>query len=70
MEIKIKGKKIMVLDSKIRSALYVISAVVTPVLAYLAESGTVSTFVAGLWLVVNSAVLTLARVNVTPDGEK
>lgn len=49
---------------KIRSALYVISAVVTPVLAYLANEGTISTYIAGLWLVVNTAILGLANANV------
>lgn len=60
----------MILDAKVRSTLYVLSAVVTPVLAYLADQGTVSTFVAGLWIVINSAVLGLAKLNVTPDKEQ
>lgn len=59
----------MLLDSRVRSALYTVSALVTPVLAYLADQGTISSFVAGLWIVVNSAILGLARVNVTPDEE-
>lgn len=49
---------------KVRSALYVTSAVVTPVLAYLAEQGVIDPLLAGLWLVVNTAILTLARANV------
>lgn len=57
----------MILSANVRSALYIISAVLTPVLAYLAEQGTISTFIAGLWLVINSAILGLARVNITPD---
>lgn len=51
-------------NPKVRSALYIISAVLTPVLAYLAEQGTISTFVAGLWLVANTAILALANANV------
>lgn len=58
----------MILPSQVRSVLYVLSAVVTPVLAYLADQGTISVFWAGLWLVVNSAILGLARVNVTPEN--
>jgi len=58
----------MILHSNIRSALYIISAILTPTLAYLADQGTISMFIAGLWLVINSAILGLARANVTPDN--
>lgn len=57
----------MILPSQVRSVLYVLSAVVTPVLAYLAEQEVLSAFWFGLWVVVNSAILGLARVNVTPE---
>ena len=53
------------LSPKLRSALYTISIVVMPVIAYLAEQETISTFVAGLFVVVNSAALLRARVNVS-----
>ena len=57
----------MVLPSQVRSVLYVLSAIVTPVLAYLADQSVIDTFWVGLWAVVNSAILVLARVNVSPD---
>ena len=57
----------MLVNAQIRSALYILSMIVTPVVAYLADQGTISMFWAGLWLVINSAVLGLARLNVTPD---
>lgn len=59
----------MLLDipAKVRSALYTISVIGMPVVAYLAEQEVISTFVAGLFVVINSGVLLLARVNVTPE---
>lgn len=53
-----------VLPAKVRKVVYSVSLVAMPVLAYLAEQGTISTFVFGLAVVVNSAVLGLARINV------
>lgn len=57
------------IPAKVRATLYTLSLVLTPVLAYLADQGTISTFWAGLWIVINSAVLGLARANVTPDEQ-
>lgn len=56
------------LPSNVRAALYVISAVAMPVIGYLAQQNVVSGFWLGLAIVVNSAILGLARVNVTPDN--
>lgn len=55
------------IPAKVRSALYSISILVMPILAYLHEEGVISTFVFGLAMVINSSVLLLARINVTPD---
>lgn len=53
------------IPTKVRSFLYTISVIGMPIIAYLAEQETISTFVAGLFVVVNSAILLLARVNVS-----
>ena len=55
------------LQPKVRSALYSISIVAMPIFAYLSEQGVITPFVAGLIVVINSGVLLLARVNVTPE---
>lgn len=55
------------IPSSVRSALYSISVVAMPVFAYLAEQEVITPFVAGLVVVINSGVLLLARVNVTPE---
>jgi hypothetical protein len=39
-----------------------------PVIAYLAQQGTISEFWLGLSVVINSAILALARINVTPEN--
>lgn len=57
-------------SAKVRSAVYVITAVASPVIAYLLQYGTVTEFQAGLWLVLSSAVLGLARLNVTPTDNQ
>lgn len=56
-----------VLPARLRSAIYLVTAVVTPVMAYLATQGVVSDFWIGLYTVFTSAVNALAYVNVTPD---
>lgn len=53
------------LPPKVRSALYSISVVAMPVIAYLADNGKITTFWAGLAVVINSGILLLARVNVS-----
>ena len=53
------------LPPKVRSALYSISVVAMPVVAYLADQGKITTFWAGLAVVINSGILLLARVNVS-----
>lgn len=53
------------IPTKLRKVIYSVSIVAMPVIAYLAEQGTISTFVFGLAVVVNSAVLGLARINVS-----
>lgn len=57
-------------SARVRSAIYVVTAVGSPVIAYLNQSAVVSDFVVGLWLVLSSAVLGLARLNVSPEEEK
>ena len=53
------------LPPKVRSALYSISVVAMPVVAYLADQGKITTFWAGLAVVINSGILLLAKVNVS-----
>ena len=55
------------IPAKVRSFLYTISVIGMPIVAYLAEQEVISTFVAGLFVVVNSGILLLARINVTPE---
>lgn len=51
------------LPSKVRKAVYIMTAVCSPVMAYLNTAGTVSDFWFGLYAVVMTAVATLAAVN-------
>jgi uncharacterized membrane protein YvlD (DUF360 family) len=55
----------MVLPSKVRQAIYVVTAVASPVMAYLLTQGTITEFSFGLFSVVVTAVTTLAAVNVS-----
>lgn len=55
------------LPSNVRAFLYVLSAVSMPVIVYLASQGVISDFWLGLATVINTAVLGLARINVTSD---
>lgn len=57
----------MNLPPKVRQAIYVLTAVASPVMAYLQQTGTISDFVFGLFAVVVTAVASLAAVNVTPS---
>lgn len=53
------------LPPKVRQAIYIVTAVASPVMAYLNQAGTVSDFAFGLFAVVVTAVASLAAVNVT-----
>ena len=53
------------LPPKLRQAIYVVTAIASPVMAYLNQSGTVSDFVFGLFADVVTAVAGLAAFNVT-----
>lgn len=55
------------IPASVRSAIYLVMALVTPVMVYLADQGVVSSFWMGLYTVFTSAVYALAYVNVTPD---
>lgn len=52
------------LPPKVRQVIYVVTAVASPVMAYLNQAGTVSDFVFGLFSVVVTAVAGLAAYNV------
>jgi hypothetical protein len=49
----------------IRDAIYTVSALVVPVAGYLFDQGKLNSFWFGLILVINTAVLGLAKFNVT-----
>lgn len=57
----------MNLPAKVRSILYAVIAIASPVIAYLGQEGTISTFVVGLFSVIVTAVSALAFSNVSPD---
>lgn len=59
-----------VIPASVRSAIYLVMAVVTPVMVYLADQDVISSFWIGLYTVFTSAVYALAYSNVTPDEEK
>jgi uncharacterized membrane protein YvlD (DUF360 family) len=59
----------MNLPANLRQALYVVTAVVSPVIFYLGQEGRLDTFWVGLFSVVVTAVTALAAGNVTPDEE-
>lgn len=52
------------LSPKVRQAIYVVTAIASPVMAYLNQTKTVSDFVYGLFAVVVTAVAGLAAYNV------
>ncbi len=53
------------LPPKVRKAVYVIATVASPVMFYLLNENTVTSFQYGLFAVVMTAVTTLAAVNVS-----
>lgn len=56
---------------KIRKAIYVFTAVASPLVAYLGQENVIDPFWLGLFLVLNTAVVGLAGLNVSPEeGEK
>ena len=59
-----------VLPAKVRAGIYFLTAVVTPIMAFLYSQGSITEFVFGLYTVFGSAVNALAYSNVTPDIEE
>lgn len=57
----------MNIPAKIRSILYAVIAISSPVVAYLGTEGKIETFYVGLFSVIVTAVSALAFSNVTPD---
>ena len=57
------------LNARIRSALYIFTALTSPIVAYLGTEGKLDTFWVGLFSVVVTAVSGLAFSRVTPDEE-
>jgi len=57
------------LNANIRSAIYLVTALVSPVVAYLGTEGRLDTFWVGLFSVIVTAVSALAFSKVTPDVE-
>ena len=57
----------MFIPSKVRTALYIIGVVGTPIVAVLASNNLVSTLVVQLWAAYVTGVSALAAAHVTPD---
>lgn len=57
----------MILPANVRSTLYVLIAIASPVVAFLGTEGKLDQFWVGLFSVVVTAVSALAFSNVTPD---
>ena len=53
------------LPAKIRKVIYILTAIASPVIAYLGQQGRLDSFWTGLFAVVVTAVTALATVNVT-----
>lgn len=53
------------LPANLRAAIYVITAIGSPVVAYLGQQEVIGTFWVGLWAVIVTAVASLARINVS-----
>lgn len=56
------------LPSNIRKILYVITAIGTPIVSYLALKGTIGDLEVALWTAEVSVVSVMAAFNVTPDS--
>ena len=57
------------IPSNVRSTIYVVTALTSPLVAYLGTEGTISSFAVGLYSVIVTAVTALAFHNVNPDQE-
>ena len=57
------------IPSNVRSTIYVVTALTSPLVAYLGTEGTISSFVVGLYSVIVTAVTALAFHNVNSDEE-
>lgn len=55
---------------KIRAALYILTAIGTPIIAYLFAKGVIGELEVTLWAAEVTVVNTLAALNVTKDEEK
>lgn len=55
------------LPAKVRAALYILTALGTPFVAYLAATGVIGNLEVSLWSAEVTAVSALAAFNVTPD---
>lgn len=55
------------IPSQIRSALYIILMLGSPVVAYLQVENRIGTNEVALWLALSSAIALMARLNLTPD---
>lgn len=58
------------LPPKIRTTLYTLNAIGSPIMAYLLSRGIIGTLEVGLWAAEMTAVFSLAGLNVTTDEEK
>lgn len=57
------------LPSNVRLALYIMTALGTPVIGYFQAIGVIGDLEVGLWSGIVAAVASLAAFNVTPDKE-
>lgn len=57
------------LPSRVRKALYIITAIGSPVVAYIAIKGYIGDAEIALWTALVTSVSALAGFNVTPDEE-
>jgi len=57
------------LNANVRSVLYVVIALTSPVVAYLGTQGKIEDFWVGLYSVIVTAISALAFSKVTPDDE-
>jgi len=55
----------MLLTAKVRRVVYILTAILSPVVTYLGEQGKLDIFWVGLFAVVVTAVTALATVNVS-----
>lgn len=55
------------LPARVRTILYVLTAVGSPIIAYLGTEGRLDDFYVGLFAVIVTAVNALALSNITPD---